>query len=279
MVRPLSVVIPAHDEEAVIVRCLDRLLAGAEPGELDIVVVANGCGDRTADLARNYGPPVRCIELAEGSKPAALNAGDAAAARFPRVYVDADVELGIADLRHLAAALDEPGVLAVSPRLHLDTSGSSWIVRSYHRIWQELPSIRDGLAGRGAFAMSGAGRARFGAFPDLVADDGFVNEVFGPDEKRSVDGTASVVRAPRRLADLIGRKTRSFAGLDQLGGHLDGLRAQSNTAWLRVVRDQPARLLDVPAYLAVTLWSKLAARHRARAGRVGEWTRDTSTRS
>src|SRR5262245_50140774 len=35
---PVSVVIPAHDEEAVLGRCLDALLGGAAPGELDVVV-------------------------------------------------------------------------------------------------------------------------------------------------------------------------------------------------------------------------------------------------
>nr|BFE85750.1 hypothetical protein GCM10020093_083510 [Planobispora longispora] len=46
-----SVVIPAHNEEGVLRRCLDGLLAGTEPGELDVVVVANACTDRTADVA------------------------------------------------------------------------------------------------------------------------------------------------------------------------------------------------------------------------------------
>ena len=48
----VSFVIPAHNEEAVIGRCLTALLAGARRDELDIIVVCNGCTDRTAEVAR-----------------------------------------------------------------------------------------------------------------------------------------------------------------------------------------------------------------------------------
>ena len=58
----VSVVIPAHDEEAVIGRCLDALFEGALPGELDVVVACNGCTERTAEIAGGYGPAVRVLE-------------------------------------------------------------------------------------------------------------------------------------------------------------------------------------------------------------------------
>ena len=58
---PISVVIPAHDEEAVVGRCLAALLDGARPGELDVVVVCNGCTDATADIARGFGRGVRVV--------------------------------------------------------------------------------------------------------------------------------------------------------------------------------------------------------------------------
>src|ERR1035438_1575828 len=81
-----SVVIPAHDEAGVIRRCLDSLFTGFKPGELNVVVVCNGCRDDTAMLARASGHPVRVIELVRASKAAALRAGDAVALAFPRLY-------------------------------------------------------------------------------------------------------------------------------------------------------------------------------------------------
>src|SRR5690348_11867239 len=127
-----SVVVPAHNEQAVLGRLLACLLAGAEPGELEVVVVANGCTDGTAEVARSHGPDVRVFETAIPSKGAALRLGDEHALTFPRLYVDADVELETGDVRRLCTAFDEPGVLAAAPDRRLDLAGRSRPVRWYH---------------------------------------------------------------------------------------------------------------------------------------------------
>src|SRR4051812_5260602 len=80
LVPAFSVIIPAHDEDKVLARCLDTLLEDSEFGELEVIVVANGCTDRTVQIARSYGDQVGVIEISEASKHAALNAGDEAAA-------------------------------------------------------------------------------------------------------------------------------------------------------------------------------------------------------
>src|ERR1700682_6135663 len=92
LVSAFSVIIAAHNEEKVLARCLDALLADSRPGELEVLVVANGCTDRTVEIARSYGI-VGVIEIPEASKHAALNAGDAAATVFPRAYLDADITI------------------------------------------------------------------------------------------------------------------------------------------------------------------------------------------
>src|SRR5260370_7459735 len=82
---------------------------------MDIIVVANGCADATAEVAASFGPAVRVLTLPVACKHEALAAGDRAAAGFPRIYVDADVELRLHDVRALAAALWPPGGLAAAP--------------------------------------------------------------------------------------------------------------------------------------------------------------------
>ena len=52
----ISVIIPAHNEESVIARCLEAFVTGAEPGELEAIVVANGCSDATAEIALAMAP-------------------------------------------------------------------------------------------------------------------------------------------------------------------------------------------------------------------------------
>ena len=63
--------IPAHNEGQVIRRLLEQLITGADPGEMDIIVVANGCADDTAEVAASFGPTVRVLTLPIASKHAA----------------------------------------------------------------------------------------------------------------------------------------------------------------------------------------------------------------
>jgi len=64
----VSIVIPAYNEEKVIRRTLNSLLDGADLTELEIVVCCNGCSDRTAEIAREFGPPFRCLRHRWGRK-------------------------------------------------------------------------------------------------------------------------------------------------------------------------------------------------------------------
>ncbi len=60
-----TVIVPAHNEARVIGRLLGPLVSGARPGELDVIVVANGCTDDTAQVAAACGPMVRVISVPE----------------------------------------------------------------------------------------------------------------------------------------------------------------------------------------------------------------------
>ena len=155
MTARMSVVIPAHDEAAVIGRLLESLVADPRAADLEIVVVANGCSDATVPVARAYEPAVRVVEIEEASKIAALKAGDAEATRFPRAYVDADVMVDVPTLLALAQVLDEPGgPLVASPRLQVDTSRASWLVRQHYSIWELTDYRRSGHIGSGIYALS-----------------------------------------------------------------------------------------------------------------------------
>ena len=64
----ISIIIPAHNESDVIRRCLESALAGVKSGELEVIVVCNGCLDNTAELARTFGECVTVIETDVASK-------------------------------------------------------------------------------------------------------------------------------------------------------------------------------------------------------------------
>ena len=211
----ISVVVPAHDEARVIGRLLGQLTAG-RPGGVEVIVVANGCTDDTAQIAGRYEPGVRVLSIPVPSKREALLAGDQAASGFPRIYVDADVELGAADIRALAQALARPGALAAGPERVLALSGASWLVRWYYDVWARLPEVRSGLFGRGVIALSEAGYARVASLPPLLADDLAASLVFGPDERVIVPGARVVVHVPRTVGDLLRRRVRAAMGVDQV---------------------------------------------------------------
>lgn len=122
----VSVIIPAHNEAGVIGRLLGHLVCPTGPEDIDVIVLANGCTDNTAEVAAEFSPPVRVVTLPVASKREALDAGDRLAQSFPRIYVDADIELSVEDIRALDAALRRPGVLAAAPERSLAMAVAGW---------------------------------------------------------------------------------------------------------------------------------------------------------
>ena len=281
-----SVVIPAHNEEAVLGRCLDALRSGARPGAFATVVVCNGCTDRTADVARRAG--VAVLETPRPGKAGALNAGDAAVSGFPRFYVDADVRVTGGSLLAVAEVLRSGGALAAAPRLEVDLTGASRPVRDYYRIWMRLPYVASGHVGSGVVGLSEQGRGRFDRFPEAIADDCFLYSLFAPGERRTVPGAAFTVFPARAARDLVRRKSRVDAGnveLRRRGLLPDGAGGGAATSvfgradWLRVVRADPRLAAGAPAYAVISGAAKLLARRKLRRGDLSSWERDESSRT
>ena len=271
-----SVVIAAHNEEAVIGRCLDAIRASSGP-PLDITVVANGCGDRTAEVAAER-PGVRVLDLAAAGKPGALNAGDAVASGFPRLYLDADVVLSADAIPRLAQAVAD-GPLAVVPRRMLDVTGRPLMVRAYYAINAHLPAYRNALFGRGAIMLSEKGRARFDEFPSMTADDLFLDSLFADGERVEVPDVTSRVATPYKTADLVRRLSRVRAGNAALRRSAEdsAVRSSVRSSWLRdVVVPRPWLAPAAACYVGLIAAAELRAR-RTR-GSADQWGRDESSR-
>lgn len=277
----ISVVVPAHDEEAVLGRCLAALTEGARDGELEIVVVCNGCRDDTAAIAHGFGPPVAVIESQVASKSAALNLGHRTARGYPRFFVDADIVLPLAAIRKVAAVLERGDVLAAAPRIEVDLSRCTRPVRAYYAVWQRTPYVTSGLLGSGVYAISPAGGHRLDEFPDLVADDAFVRQLFRPEERALVDGCRFRMTPPRTLRSLIHINVRRRVGRDEMAR----LHPEETAREAALQRGSLVRMLGRPRLwpaLAVYLYAKLATaaiyRWKRRRGREKEWNRDDSSR-
>lgn len=278
--RPVgSVLIPAHNESAVIRRCLTSLLGGGEPGELEVAVVCNGCRDDTAEVARTWGPSVTVIEIEQASKPAALRAGDRLLRTFPRLYLDADVMLPGRTAHRVLAALARDGALAARPPFRFDTTRSSALVRRYYRARTRLPVVTKSIWGAGVYGLSAAGRARFAEYPDIVADDLFVDQHFKPGEIEVVGDEPVVVVAPATLGDLLKVRRRAYRGAAE--NRARELVADATVTTSSTMRDV-ARLaanglpgvLDALTYVFIAV----AARVYLVFGRTTRWERDESSR-
>jgi glycosyltransferase involved in cell wall biosynthesis len=288
--KPLgSVVMPAHNEATVIKRCLDALLRGFQPGELEVAVVCNGCLDDTAELARTAPHSVRVLELESPSKPAALRAGDEIVTTMPRIYLDADVVLPGEAARRVLERLSA-GALAARPPIRYDSSRSSAPVRSYYRARSRMPAVMRSLWGAGVCGLSAEGRARFGAFPDVVGDDLWLDRQFEPGEIEIVDCEPVLVAVPRRTRDLVRVLQRTYGGKAQLrSGDADARRdgrARSITSSAirdlgRVAGTGPAAAFDAATYSAFAAGARLALTLSTSAGTASgseRWQRDNSSR-
>jgi hypothetical protein len=270
-----SIVIPAHQEE----RSIAALLLALAPlaPDTDVIVVCNGCADRTADIASAVAPWATVLNLPRPSKPAALDAGDAATDRFPRMYLDADARIDADAVGRVFAAVDA-GLSAAAASPVYDVSGASWLVRSHQRFWERMPANRQGLAGTNAMAVSRAGRTRFGNWPKLIGDDYFLDGLFTAAEKARVPQAIVIRPTSRRLLDCASRKARIHQG--NLDVRAAGLRTAHSGGGAggaaAVLRRHPEAIVDLPAHLVVTTATRVLSWWRRRRGTAAIWFRDDS---
>jgi Glycosyl transferase family 2 len=276
-----TVVIPANNEGQVIGRLLRQLMPVTSPDELNVLVVANGCTDDTAEVAASFGPGVQVLTIPIASKNAALGAAYRTVTDFPVVYVDADVELRARDVRALTAALGRPGVLAAAPERVLDLAGRPWPVRWYYDVWSRLPGVRCGLWGRGVIAVTAAGQQRMAGLPPLIGDDLAASLLFEEHERSIVTAAQVIIHTPRTFADLRRRRGRAATGLAQME-RTEG--APEPTARTRmsdltaIIRREPRLTPRVAFFLSMAVGARLRARRAVARGDYSTWLRDESSR-
>jgi glycosyltransferase involved in cell wall biosynthesis len=231
----VTVIVPAHQEERLIGACLDALLASGPVDGVEVIVAANGCRDGTVAEARAReaaftarGWSLRVLDLPEGGKPGALNAAEAVARFGARVFVDADVTVSPGLLPMIARALDRTGPVYASGRVRI-TGGTAggWVSRAYARMWARVPFMAQGVPGCGLFAVNAAGRARWGAFPAIIADDAFVRLHFAAAERMMVDATYDWPVAPG-FGALLRVRRRQNRGVAEIAERFPALMANED---------------------------------------------------
>ncbi|MDE2182217.1 MAG: glycosyltransferase [Alphaproteobacteria bacterium] len=134
---PVSVIIPAFNEERVIASTVSRILA-SDYKDLEIIVIDDGSRDRTAEVIREHfadSPSVTLISVANGGKANALNLGLARAKGEVVVALDADTEFDTDTISRLVRWFGDPKVGAVA--------GNAKVGNRFNMItrWQALEYI------------------------------------------------------------------------------------------------------------------------------------------
>ena len=125
----VSVVVAAYNEEAVIERRLDNLLALDYPEDrLEIVVASDASTDRTNELVEAVAarePRVRLLDCPRGGKVAAQDRAVRETTGDVVAFSDANATWAPDALRHLVADLADPEVAYVCGRLRLEDAAGS----------------------------------------------------------------------------------------------------------------------------------------------------------
>ena len=281
MTNRVSIIIPAHNEEKVIEPTLAGLIAGVNSGEFEVIVVCNGCTDKTAALVTTYCKKIKCIETPIASKSYALNLGDSEANYFPRIYQDADVVLSSEATRQIALVLLSGKYLAAAPTMRMNFKKASWPVRSYYKVWQKLPYVKEGMIGTGVYALSENGRNRFRYFPQIISDDGYVRALFKTHERTTIDSCYSVVNAPVDISNLLKIKTRSRLGYYELKKNFPELRNNEEKKYSNAVYNL-LKAVDlwpkIPVYFFVNIIARIRANRQLLNRESYTWERDESNR-
>lgn len=263
----ISVIVPASNEEEYIGRCLDSILESkwSCSGFVEVLVISNGSRDKTAEMAlsrfgafRHQGWRLRVVELEDGGKMKALNAGDVLAGAGTRVYLDADVTVSPGLLNQLASALNVCEARYASGTLNLANT-SNVFTRRYARIYAKVPFLTSGVPGAGLFAVNASGRLRWDKFPEIISDDTFVRLSFRPEERIGVhatytwplvDGWRNLVRVRKRQDEGVEEIKRTYPELLQN----DDKPAFSLTHKLKLALADP---IGFAAYASVALAVRL----------------------
>ncbi|MBV7258271.1 glycosyltransferase [Erythrobacter crassostreae] len=282
-----TVIIPAFNEEAVIARCLSSLLDTAPPDhKMEVIVAANGCVDSTVQIAAETALDATILDIKKPSKTGAINAANAQANHYPRIYLDADIECSYSVIVALVNALGESGTMAAAPAIRLDTDHSDLLVKAYYRVWLKQPYASSGNGGAGCYALSRTAINEAGEFPDIIGDDIWIHTRFEQAQKRYVSEDKSgnpvftIVRPPKNVLDLIkveARKQVGNAEITRLFPSPHGAQLRG-TGGISAAFRSGNRLLDIFVFFAIKLSARLLAQVNRLLGRGSAWSRDVSAR-
>lgn len=151
----LSVIVPVHNEEARVERCIDGLIPHVSRYSCEIIFVDNGSTDRTLDIldvAKTIYRPIRIISMPERGKGEAVKTGMLAATGRYRFMCDVDLSTPAKEIHRFLEYARLFDVVIGSREIHPEETKTSWkrrtIGRAFHRlVWSLVPGVSDTQCG------------------------------------------------------------------------------------------------------------------------------------
>lgn len=266
-VHSISIVIAVHDEAGRIVARLDELsgLIEAAGCRGELIVVADGCSDGTAGLARAH--PSRLVQVVElrdnAGKAQALSRGCAVARGDILVFADARQRWAADALVRLVENFRRPEVGAVSGELVIEAApgmlagvGAYWRYEKWLRRSEARLHSTVGVSG----SIAAVRRKLFTPIPaGILLDDVYWPMRVVMQRYRVVYDERAIAydRLPDRARDEFRRKVRTLSGNFQLLAALpQTLSPLHNPIWIQFVSHKLLRLI-VPWLLIAVLVSSV----------------------
>ena len=276
-----TVIVPAHNEESVIEDCLNSIVK--QEGIDNIIVACNGCTDNTVNIVETCFPNVTCLDIKKPSKTNALNIAEEKANKlgvsYPIFYIDADTQLSNNTIQHITDVMETGEVLLAAPTPIINTQKSSWLVKTYYKVWTNLPYIKEGVIATCSFIVSKEGRKRFDKFADVIGDDGFIRCHFKNKEIANIKGAEIYIRAPKDIFSLIKIKTRARLGNMELIAR-NKCPVQEEKHYGNVMRNKLFSKEFFPTTIYIIIASIIRLRAKYQFGKIADyqWEKDTSSR-
>ena len=286
--QPVTVIIPAHNEEQALPPTLGSLMAQDFAGQLRIVVVPNGCSDRTAQVARSFIPTAQkhgfeliVVELSEGCKPKARNQGDIhAIPNSIRIYLDADIRLSRNAISAVANELREgSGIHCSRPAIQV-APAKSLVTRAYLKVWLNTPYIKNDVI-CGFYGVSAEGRRRWDKFPIIIADDKFTRMQFARHERKVAQDATMTIQYAEGLKELCKVRTRWTRGNIELAMVYPQLWQRDQGRYTRTVPHllgKPTVWPCIPFFAVVYAWGWWVA-YKTRKANLSTWERSNGSRA
>ena len=299
----VSVLVPAHDEEAAIAETVRSALA-SDYTALEVIVVDDGSRDETAEraLAAGAGDPRLCVSAQPNrGKAAALNLALGEAKGEVVVTIDADTAVEPDAIRRLVAHFADPTVGAVAGNVKVGNR-DRWITR-----WQALEYVTSQNLEKRAFDLLncitvvpgalGSWRAAVlrevgGLTSDTVAEDADLTIAVRRRgwRIRYDDRAIGWTQAPEDAKGLVAQRFRwTFGTLQAVWKHRDtmlrprygtlGLVALPNVLLFQILLPVFSPLIDLLFVGSLALFGLCAAAGDAHAGAVDHERRARAPRS